>query len=361
MRRQICAIAAASLLALTLTGCKSSGPVVTPMPEWVTTASTGRFNERTYLVGKGSARSTGDPIADARAARDQARADLLSRVVVRVQSDFLTRISEYRVGNQWTETGETVSKIRTTVAATLPVQPEEEIWTDHRAGQTYMLMGISRAAYAGRLREDLQQMVEAHGAEIGRAERLAASGQSLEALRALNRVETAIPEYQIANLSFGAVAPGTTGPATPATPSKISEIRSKALEGCVMRVEANADGHDASARDAVGAVLLSAGMAVAQSGARYLVRLEVEGETKELVLREGVPGVAHGRYGWRLTVLPVHGGNDFSFVEESSASPDRAVAHSGPLSEMARIRREAVEQAVAKATRVLAQRLGGIE
>ncbi len=361
MGRSAIHLIAICLVALATTGCGSTDKDSTSAPQWVIDASTGRYSEQSYVVGKGSARATGDPIADARAARDQARADLLSRVVVRVQSDFLSRISEYRVGSKWTETGETVSRIRTSVAATIPIQPEEELWTDKAASQVYVMLAVNRTLYAQSLAEDIQQMVEAHETELSRASRLARSGQSLEALRLINQIESTIPDYQIAGLSLRAVYPGATAPATPATPAALSSVRDAALAQCLMRVEASADGHDQSARESLGEVLRGLGMTVTDANARYSVRLVLDGETRQLALREGVPRVANGRYGWRLTVLPLHGGSDLSVVEDSASSPERAVSHSGPLAELERVRREAVGQAVAKACRVLEERLSGVD
>ncbi len=346
-----------ALLCTALISCTpEKQPAGTP-PEWVTSSASGPFDSQTQLIGKGSARYTGNQVADSKAARDLARSDLLSQVMVHVQADFFSRISDYRVGDRWAQSNQTVSTIQTSIAGTLTAAPREVFWTDPRTRQIYCLLAVDRAEYATSLTIALQKTVDAQRADLAKAEQLSAAGSCLESLEAIARVEASMPDYLTQSLSLRAVAGLQPRFQTPATPERIYALRQGALAGCLVQVEANADGHDRRAGEALAGVLRTAGMTVVESDARYQLTLSLDGQTTEKVLQPGWPGVAHARYGWRLTLQPIHGGPDMSIIEDSGSSPSRAVAHSGPLRELDKVRQDAVDQVATKAGRVLAERL----
>ncbi len=159
-------------------------------PKWVRTGETSKYPSSRYLLGIGSARDTGNPDEDRKAADESARVNLASQIKVKVDSELSTRVAER---SKYTDQGskthgiqEVESLVRSRVEIELSGVEFVERYYNSGEKVYYTLAVLDRPRSAAGLRDEISRLCSEGKHYYNEAEAFVEKEELRDALRALN-------------------------------------------------------------------------------------------------------------------------------------------------------------------------------
>jgi hypothetical protein len=169
-------------------------------PRWVRTGETGKYPSSGYLLGIGSARDTGNPDEDRKAADEAAHVNLASQIKVKVDSELSTRVAEKsKYGGDGSETHgiqEVESLVRSRVDLELSGVEFVERYYNPAEKVYYTLAVLDRLRSAAGLRQEIAKLRLEGRHYYDEAEVCVEKGELCDALRALNHSLDALAEAE---------------------------------------------------------------------------------------------------------------------------------------------------------------------
>lgn len=321
------AIAAASTSGCALFG---GGGDQLPRPQWANDQSTGKFDTGRYLVGKGIAPMSGDPVADSRAVRDSAKADMLGQLITEVVGEFRQQVGEYKLGDKWSSTNESMSSVRTTVQGVLDVTFEEEFYRDTDSRTIYVLLAVERSKYGASLRHRLQTIADDQRVKLQAIESRLNEKAPLHALRGIAALQATVPGWIATGASLAAVAGQGARPATTVTPELLASLNDRARAGLVIHIDVKASApplgltlDTAAIRSDVAAALQALRITTGEaSKATHKLTVTITPHASQVSMDEAGVRFAVASIGWHLSMAVIDG-SDYGFTASNKADSNR--------------------------------------
>lgn len=303
-------------LSLSVSACESNGgddqPFLKPSedaPKWVKTSNADDlFNPAVYLWGIGSVQATGDRTYDKRMAFDQARRDILQKLVVRVESEFQRRVNDFVGSENVSETtAVTTDRIRTTTEGFMPVELDGgQDYYDEGLNTLYMLAAVNRGELADALRIELNSQVSGQKGLIDTMRKLVSEKRALESLRTYPRLIRVTQTIALITAQRGALLNRQDSERYGAvSPGELTAARAEAVAQSRCKVTVTGmDSQSAAASASVKSVLSDAGMESTDVNPDYIIEVTLypRHDIEEYTGNSGANKVSVARTGWKLTV-----------------------------------------------------------
>lgn len=324
-------IALALLVGFTASGCTLfGGGDSQPRPAWVESHTTGRFDSGKYLVGKGTAPMSGDPVADTRAVRDSAKADMLGQLITEVAGEFRQQVGEYKLGDKWSTTNESMSSVRTTVHGVVDVTFEEEFYRDESNRTVHVLLAVERSRYGASLRHRLQTMLDDQSARIAAINARLAENNPVHALRGIGLLQATVPGWIAASASLASVAGQSARPSAIVTPEVLARLNDEVRQRISVEVSVKKEGGTGGEKLDVAAMRADAEAAFQAlrirttrgSDATHKLVLTVTPNATQVDMRESGVRFAVASIGWHMSFSAVNQ-RDYGFTKSNKSDSNR--------------------------------------